>query len=111
MLAPWRRVVAAALVVVLLSGVIAGLPRSGAAPATVESGHAAITPIGASVAGAACPLVCDADGDGLLDALLLPCLAGVIAGLALLLRCSQPWPRALAGRSIPPLPPPPRSFR
>lgn len=101
-----QQAVPAALVAVLFCSVAVGLIRY-AMPAA-GSGQQAVGQIGADAKHAACPLTCDADGDGLLDALLLP---GVIIGIARLIPLRSrvhPQPYLLAGRSVPPLPPPPR---
>jgi hypothetical protein len=104
-------VVSAALAVALLAVVAAGLARTGASLVVADSGHAGAARIGSGVDRVACPLGCDADGDGLLDALLLPIVFVVIARLTPLGPGRQGEPCALVDRSIPPLPPPPRFRR
>ncbi len=108
MVALRKRVGSAALVAVLLASVAAGLTRGSAPSWLAGSGYAAAPQIGSGGEGAACPLVCDADGDGLLDALLIPIALVAIAGLTPFRSCPHREPRALTGRAIPPLPPPPR---
>ncbi len=108
MVALRQSVGSAALVVVLLATVAVGLARGSAAVRAAGSGYAVAPQIGSDIEGAACPLVCDADGDGLLDALLLPIVAAVIVALTPFWPCGVREPRALAGRSITPMPPPPR---
>lgn len=110
MLALRQRGVAAALVAVLLCAVAAELSHGPRLVTMAAGAHAAATQLRPAVALAACPVGCDADGDGLLDA-LLPIAAIVTVRLILRRPRLVRQPHMLAGRSIPPSPPPPRPGR